>query len=311
MHILIAPNAFKNSLTATEAAKAIELGLQRSKLVCTTECFGIGDGGDGTGDLLIEKFNGVKIDVTVSDALERPVNAHYGLINKGQTAIIEMASASGLRRLSSNELKPMVATSFGTGQLIRHALDNGVQKIIITLGGSATVDGGTGILTALGVSFLNGMGDELDTLPMDLPQLASIDITGLDVRLAGKEIIVMCDVSNPLLGINGAAKIFGPQKGATPADVIQLETGLSRLAEVIKSQFGIIIDELIMGGSAGGTAAGLYALLNAKLVNGIEYLLDETGFNQSLNKAGILITGEGNIRQPGRLRLHSFSTRDT
>lgn len=295
MHILIAPNAFKNSLTAIEAASAIKAGLNKSKLACTTECFGIADGGDGTGELLIDKFNGVHIEVSVSDALGRPVLAHYGLIDDGQTAIIEMAAASGLRVLDSNELQPMIATSFGTGQLIEDALNKVVQKIIVTLGGSATVDGGTGILKALGVRFLNKQGIELNALPRDLISLSSIDTSGLDARLAGKEIIVMCDVSNPILGSNGAARVFGPQKGATPADLILLERCLSRFAEVLKRQFEIEIDHIEMGGSAGGTAAGLSALLHAKLVNGIEYFLDLTSFNNALEKADLLVTGEGSI----------------
>ena len=295
MHILIAPNAFKNSLTANEAAMAIEAGLLKSKLTCTTECFGIADGGDGTGELLIDKINGVHIGVSVSDALGRPVHAQYGLVDDGNTAIIEMAAASGLRLLKTDELQPIIATSFGTGQLIEDALNKGVQKIIITLGGSATVDGGSGILKALGVRFLNKEGNELNALPQDLTSLVSIDTSGLDARLTAKEIMVMCDVLNPILGSNGAARIFGPQKGATPAEVILLERGLSRFAEVLKAQFEIEIDNLEMGGSAGGAAAGLSALLHAKLVNGIEYFLDLTDFNNALSKAHLLITGEGSI----------------
>lgn len=295
MHILIAPNAFKNSLTATEAARAIELGLQRSKLSCTTECFGIGDGGDGSGDLLIEKFNGSKVGVTVRDALGRSVFANFGLIDNGQTAVIEMANASGLRLLVRSELQPLIATSFGTGQLIRHALDEGVTKIIVTLGGSATVDGGTGILKALGAKFLDDKGEELEMLPKDLVLISSIDTTGLDARLMETEIVVMCDVLNVLIGAEGAAAVFGPQKGASMDDVLILDQALTRFAEVVKMQLDIAIDNLPMGGSAGGTAAGLYALLNAKLVNGIEYFLDSTGFDQSLAKADLFITGEGSI----------------
>ena len=295
MHILIAPNAFKNSLTATEAARAIELGLQRSNLDCTTECFGIGDGGDGTGDLLIAKHHGSRVTFQVADALGRQVIADFGLIDNGKTAVIEMANASGLRLLQTGELQPLMATSFGTGQLMGHALERGVSKIIVTLGGSATVDGGSGILKALGVEFLDHEGKELSNLPQDLVHLSGIDTTHLNERLLQTELVVMCDVSNTLLGDQGCAVIFAPQKGASPADVMMLEKSLFRLAAVIKTQLGIAIDQVLMGGSAGGSAAGLYGVLNAKLVNGIDYFLDNTGFNQSLEKADLLITGEGSI----------------
>lgn len=293
-HILIAPNAFKNSLTAQLAAKAIEKGFQRSALVCTTECFPIGDGGDGTGDLLIEKNGGQVIDVFVTDPLGRKIKASYGLIDKGKTAVIEMAQASGLRLLETEELNPLRATSFGTGQVISDALSNNVSKILIAMGGSATVDGGTGILIALGARFLDKNGVALTAIE-NFNSLHTIDTSLIDPRALACEIIVLCDVDNRLLGATGAAAMFGPQKGAGKEEVIKLENSLTRLTEIIKSTNGKNITDLPYGGTAGGAAAGLYALVGAQLVNGAESFLHFTGFEKSLAVSNLVITGEGSI----------------
>jgi len=177
MHILIAPNAFKNSLSATEAANAIAEGLQLSNLICTTTCFPIADGGDGTGPLIIEKCKGKIVKKEVQDPLGRKIMAQFGLIDDGKTAVIEMADASGLRILTKEELNPMAASSFGTGELIRFALNEGANKIIIAMGGSATVDGGCGILSALGIRFFNRDGIQLQAVPQTLQDMARIDVT--------------------------------------------------------------------------------------------------------------------------------------
>lgn len=277
MHILIAPNAFKNSLSATDAATAIEKGLQQSRLNFTAECFPVGDGGDGTGDLLIKKLGAAIIETKARDPLGRPITASFGLT--GDTAIIEMASATGLRLLDKTELDPLHASSTGTGDLIRAALDKKARHIIIGMGGSATVDGGTGILTTLGIRF----------------DPASIDTTGLDPRLAATRITILCDVDNPLLGPRGAAAVFGPQKGATPQGVQQLEAALQHLAQLIKQTTGKETGALPAGGAAGGAAAGLFGLINANLVNGIDYFLQLTGFDEALQHADLVITGEGSI----------------
>ncbi|RZA01999.1 MAG: glycerate kinase [Sphingobacteriaceae bacterium] len=295
MHILIAPNAFKNSLTAQAAAKALQRGLLKSKLHCTTECFPIADGGDGTSELILHKCNGTLVNMTVNDPLGRPITASYGLIDYGTTAVIEMASASGLRLLKSHELNPMQASSYGTGQMLLNALDGGVDKIILAMGGSATVDGGCGILSALGVLFLDVDGNALKPIPASLVHLTTIDTSKLDVRVLNTEIVVICDVDNRLLGDKGAAAVFGPQKGASPDDVKQLETVLSRFNEITLEQFGKNMAELKYGGAAGGSTAGIHAFLNAQLVNGIDYFLKLTNFEASLQKADIVITGEGSI----------------
>ncbi len=309
MHVLIAPNAFKNSLTANEAAAAIQRGLSRSRLAATSECFPVGDGGDGTGELLIQHLHGQRITAEARDPLGRPIAAWFGLIPPHTatqpaaaltpppvlTAIIEMANASGLRLLNPTELNPLRASSAGTGDLIRAALDQRARRIIIGMGGSATVDGGTGILAALGARFLNSHGQPLDHLPDQLPELASIDLSDLDPRLASAELIVLCDVTNPLVGPDGAAAVFGPQKGASPPAVRQLEAGLQQLASVITRQTGKDIATLPRTGTAGGAAAGLYGLLQAALVSGTDYFLEITCFEEALDRSTHVITGEGSI----------------
>lgn len=294
MHILIAPNAFKNSLSAEDAAEAIQSGLMNSRLACTTQCFPVGDGGDGTGNLIIRHREGKLINAEASDPLGRKIKTTFGLIDNGRTAVIEMANASGLRLLKPHELSPMSATSYGTGELIKLALDHGVKKIIVTMGGSATVDGGAGILRALGIRFLNSRGEPVETAER-LAELERCDVSGLDRRLKACEIVILCDVNNKLLGAHGAAAVFGPQKGATADDVKKLEASLSRYRDVVLHERGIDMNTISFSGTAGGAAAGLHAFLNAKLVNGIDEFLDLTGFPGHLKKADLVITGEGSI----------------
>ncbi|HLL41995.1 MAG TPA: glycerate kinase, partial [Segetibacter sp.] len=295
MHILIAPNAFKHSLNAEDAASAIMEGLVLSKLDCTCECFPIGDGGDGTGELIIKKCEGELVNAAVHDPLGRKINASFGLIDEGKTAVLEMADASGIRLLQPDELNPLLATSYGTGEQIKVALDKGAKKIILGMGGSATVDGGCGILKALGIRFLNANSQDLQGLPGSLTELTSIDFSRLDERILDSEVIVLCDVDNLLLGEQGSAAIFGPQKGASVDDVKKLDAALKRLAEVALQQTGKDMSSIKYGGTAGGAAAGLYAFLNAKLVNGIDYFLELTGFDTALAKTDLVITGEGSI----------------
>jgi glycerate kinase len=295
MQILIAPNAFKNSLSATQVAEALHQGLQQSRLNCATECFPIADGGDGTGELILKKCNGKIIPAQANDPLRRVIDTTFGLIDNGKTAVIEMANASGLRMLKQNELAPMQTSSYGTGQLMKLALDNGVNKIILAMGGSATVDGGCGILSALGIRFIDEHGAELKANPENLSKMISIDASGLDKRIAVCEIVVICDVDNRLLGEKGAAAVFGPQKGTTPENVKQLDSFLAHFSDITQKQTGIDISLLKYGGAAGGATAGIAAWLGAKLVNGIEYFLELTSFAASLSKADVVITGEGSI----------------
>ncbi len=295
MHILVAPNAFKNSLDAAAAAEAIMDGLQQSRLECTCRCFPIGDGGDGTGKLIVEQCKGTVVNAIAHDPLGRTINTSFGLIDGGATAVIEMAAASGIGLLSEKELSPLHTSSFGTGELIRLALGHDVKKIVITMGGSATVDGGAGILSALGVRFCDKEGNDLRVLPGDLRDLESVDVSGLDQRVQNCEIVVLCDVENTLLGRQGAAVVFGPQKGASDNDIPVLEASLEKLGEVALAHTGKDMASVLRGGTAGGAAAGLYAFLNAKLVNGIDYFLSVTGFDDALKVADLVITAEGSI----------------
>ena len=295
MHILIAPNAFKNSLDAREAALAIQKGFDGSRLVCTTECFPVGDGGDGTAQLIVDKFKGSKVNVTVQDPLGRIVKTSFGLIDRGKTAVIEMADASGIRLLNRDELNPLKASSIGTGEMITTALDKGVRRIILGLGGSATVDGGAGLLSALGVKFLDEKGKVLRPQPDALFNLDAIDISGLDRRIFACKIIVLCDVDNTLTGKKGSAAVFGPQKGASAPVVSKLDGLLSHISKVGFTQTHKHMDKIKHGGAAGGVAAALYAFCNAELVNGAEYFLSVTNFEKSLQKAGLVVTGEGSL----------------
>ena len=295
MQVLIAPNAFKNSLTAADAAIAIQQGLLESDLDCNCICFPVGDGGDGTAELIIQHCKGAVFNTEVNDPFGRKINAEYGLIDNYKTAVIEMANASGLRLLKPEEYDPLHATSFGTGELLKHALDKKVNKIILCIGGSATVDGAAGILQALGIRFLNKYGDEMNNLPERMNELETIDLAGLDKRVLNCKLVVLCDVENVLLGKEGAANVFGPQKGAGLADIIKLEVALTRFRDIVLQQTGKDIAILKHGGAAGGVAASLSALLNAELVNGIETFLFLTGFENALKSADLVITGEGSI----------------
>jgi glycerate kinase len=295
MYIVIAPNSFKNSLDATACADAIQQGFLQSKLNCNCSCFPVGDGGDGTAALLINKWNAKKIMAKVHDPVQRLINTSFGFVEEDSTAIIEMADASGIKLLKTNELNPLHTTSFGTGELTLHALNKKAKKIILCIGGSATVDGACGILQALGFKFLGNDKKELNDLPAELIHLSSIDNTKVDKRIYDCEIVILCDVNNFLLGEDGAAKVFGPQKGATPDDVAKLEMCLQQFRNISLQQTGTDMNSLKHGGAAGGVAAGVSAWLNARLVNGIEYFLNATHFNNTLENADILITGEGSI----------------
>jgi glycerate 2-kinase len=294
MHVVIAPNAFKHAVSARQAAHAIQEGLLSSCPQCIATCFPIGDGGDGTASLIIDHYKGARIDVRISDPLGRTINASYGLIDDGKTAVIEMADASGLRLLKKEESDPLFTSTFGTGEMIIDALERDVHKIILGMGGSATVDGGTGILRALGIRFFD-REHHLIQLPGDLKELCEIDSSLIDRRCLEVEMIVLCDVENPILGELGAANVFGPQKGASPESVNRLESGLRKYSGIVFRSTGKRIDDLARGGAAGGAAAGLYAFLNARLVNGISYFLDLTNFDDHLRNCDLLITGEGSI----------------
>ncbi|MBB2147431.1 glycerate kinase family protein [Pedobacter gandavensis] len=293
--ILIAPNSFKGSLTADQAANAIEQGLNQSKLKFQSNKFPIGDGGDHTAFLLTNHLKGDFSHHLVFGAYGDLVDARFGLINRGKTAIIEVAETSGFKTIQGTFRQVLHADTKGLGQLIDHVLSLGVSEIILCLGGSATIDGGLGMLTALGVRFLDAEHHVIDVYPGNFSQVVFIDITGLTEKISHCKFAVLCDVDNPLLGERGAAKVFGPQKGATEKEVILLEAFLSRFNELTMDTLGKSLDQVKFGGAAGGLSAALSVYLNADLLEGAEHFCQITDFKQALSNVDLLITGEGSI----------------
>lgn len=293
MRIVIAPNAFKGSLTADEAARSIASGLKKSQLSCTLQLIPVADGGDGTAHLISNQLSAKPVKILVHDPLNKKIEASYGWVSKSKTAIIELADASGIRLLHPGKLNPVEANTIGTGELIKSALDKGAKKIIMGIGGSATVDGASGLLYELGVRFLDSQGRDIREFPQGLLTLNRVDLASTDSRLKDCEIILLCDVSNKLLGKNGAAAVFGPQKGADKNEVALLEKCLYQLNKIVKKDLKVEMDSFKYGGSAGGVAAGMAAFLNAKLVSGISYYLDIVGFEKELKNTDLVITAEG------------------
>ena len=293
MKILVAAGAFKQSLTAAEACAAIARGLEESGLQARVEQLPIADGGNGTLDAFLAA-GGERIAVPVLDPLLRPIEAEYGLID-GRTAVIEMALASGLELLQPAELNPLVASTYGTGQLMADALARGVERIIIGLGGSATVDGGMGCLCALGLKLLDASGNEIQAGGGGLAALATIDACAMDERWRDVEIVIASDVENPTLGERGAARVFGPQKGADPAMVELLEHNLAHCFTRVYEQRGVDVRAAVGGGAAGAFAAGLMAFLNCRLESGIDLVLEQNRFLEKLADCALVITGEGQI----------------
>ena len=295
MNVLVSPNAFKGNLDARQVAQALTEGLLRANPSLDVVQLPIADGGEGTVDILVEATGGKRIEVETTNAIGEAITAHYGILADGNTAVLEMAAASGLGQLTLDQRSPMKASTFGTGLLVKDALDKGCRRIILGLGGSATTDAGTGILRALGIKFLNVSGFEVTDGGGGFAFLETIDISGLDPRVAECEIILPCDVRNPLLGEDGSAAVFSPQKGATPAQTERLEENLTHFTEIVKKTLHKEIGDMPHGGAAGGTAAGLYAFLNARLTSGIDFLLEQIDFNKNLKDTNLLITAEGRL----------------
>jgi len=295
MKIVIAPDSFKESLSAAAVASCIENGF--SEIFPDSEYIKIplADGGEGTVDVLVDALNGQRQKQIVHGPISGDVNAVWALLDDGhtKTALIEIAAASGLDLITPEQRNPLIATSYGTGQSILHALDRGAKKILIGLGGSATNDGGAGILQALGGQLLDAQGNELPVGGAALLNLASIDLTDLDKRCAGVEFIVACDVSNPLTGENGASAIFGPQKGATPEMVELLDNALSHFASVAQQSTHINHQQSVGFGAAGGAPLGLSLAFNIQIKAGIDMVLDILNVDELLQGADLVISGEG------------------
>ncbi|WP_394235907.1 glycerate kinase [Niallia oryzisoli] len=295
MKFVLAPDSFKESMTAKNAALAMEKGIKT--VFPDAECVIVpmADGGEGTVESLVSLSDGEIIKTEVIGPLDDNVMAEYGLLGNGHTAVIEMASASGLELLKPEERNPLLTTTYGTGQLIKDALDKGVKRILIGIGGSATNDGGVGMLQALGVSFKDEDGEELPFGGGALHRLHSIDLSGLDERIETIQIDVACDVSNPLIGENGASAVFGPQKGASPDVVKVLDQNLTHFAKRIKEQLNQDIANTPGAGAAGGLGAGLLAFLDARLKKGIDLVIEYTGLEEYVKGADYVFTGEGSI----------------
>ena len=295
MKIVVAPNAFKDSLTADEAAKAITAGILKAVPDAKTVHVPIADGGDGLFDVFNHVFGGECITKSVTGPLFKKLDAQFLYIPDSKTAVIEMARASGLALLKQEERNARATTTLGTGELALAAIEKGATHIIVGIGGSATNDGGIGFATALGVKFLDESGKEVKPIGDDLGKIRKIDMSGLKFDPAKVTFEAVCDVDNPLTGERGAAAVFGPQKGASPEDVKYLDAGLANLAERIKADLGKDIAAMPGAGAAGGLGAGLASFANATLRPGVEVVLDMVGIDNELKDADLAVTAEGRI----------------
>lgn len=295
MKIVIAPQGFKGNLTALEVARAIEAGVKRIVPDALTVLKPMADGGEGTVQALVDATGGEIITTEVTGPLGEPVNAHWGILNDRVTAVIEMAAASGLPLVPPEKRNPLMTTTYGTGELILAALDKGCRKLIIGIGGSATNDGGAGMAQALGARFLDAGGKELAPGGAALADLEHIDVTNLDPRLAGFEVTLACDVNNPLCGPRGASAIYGPQKGATPELVAQLDAALVHYADVVRKDLGADVQNVAGAGAAGGLGMGLMVFLKARLIPGIDVVIEATNLVADLAGADLVFTAEGRI----------------
>lgn len=294
MKILIAPDSFKGSNSSIAVASRIEAGIKKVFPCAETIKIPIADGGEGTVEALIFGIGGHFHEAEVTGPMGMPVTAVYGVLSNG-TGVIEMASASGLPLVPENERNPVKATTFGVGELILKILDHGCTTIIVGLGGSATNDGGVGMAQALGVSFKDQNGKELALGAAGIAELASVDVSGMNSKVSGVDIIVASDVNSPLCGPKGASAIFGPQKGADEHMVAKLDAALSHLAETIKSQLSIDIADIPGTGAAGGLGYGLMAFCGAKMKPGIATIMDAVEIDRHIDGCDLVITGEGKI----------------
>lgn len=293
MRIVVAPDSYKGSVSALEVANAMARGIHAVFGDAEVRKVPIADGGEGTVEALVTATEGQLRTNTVTGPLGDRVAAQWGVLGDGQTAVIEMAAASGLPLVPAEQRDPRITTTFGTGELMRAALDAGLRRIIIGIGGSATNDGGAGMARALGARFVDNEGKELADGGAALAKLARIDLGGLDPRLQETELIIACDVDNPLCGPRGASAVFGPQKGATPALVAQLDSALAHFAVHARQATGRDVAEIAGAGAAGGLGAGLMFFTPAKLRPGVEIVLEAVGFAEIVNTADFVITGEG------------------
>jgi len=295
MKIVIAPDSFKGSLTAKQAAEAIHTGLKRVFPDADYEIVPMADGGEGTVQSLVDATQGSFRRTTVLNPLGETVSAEYGLLGDQQTAVIEMAAASGIQFVNDETKNPLVTTTYGTGQLMLDAMHHGAREIIIGIGGSATTDGGQGMAEALGVKFLDATGNPISRGGGGLADLATIDVSGVDPLVAQTKVRIASDVTNPLVGSTGSAAVFGPQKGATPEMVKVLDANLDHYAAVIKTTLGKDLADFPGAGAAGGLGAGLLAFTDSNMEKGVEIVVRETHLKERAVNADYAFTGEGAI----------------
>ena len=293
--VTLAIDSFKGSLSSSEVSEAFARGWRELLPECEIEIIPIADGGEGTLEALIEAMNGCYVEVEVHDPLHRPIKARYGIVEQEHTAIIEMATASGLTLLQEEERNPMKTSTFGTGEMIADAIERGCRRVLIAIGGSATNDCGVGLFRALGFRFFDREGCEVMGRGKDLEKISTIDDSQRITALDECEFIVACDVTNPLYGERGAAYIFAPQKGADSDMVEALDRGLRNFARVVEEFNGCSIGEMEGAGAAGGLGGALHALLGAKLKRGVDMVLDLLGVEQTIASSNLVITGEGRL----------------
>ena len=291
MRLIFASDSLKGSLSSEQTAALLTRAAHEVFGECECVCVPVADGGEGTVDAVIAALHGEKVVASAHDPLMNEIQSSYGVA--GKKAIIETAAASGLTLVPKTLRNPLNTTTYGTGELIRDALDRGCRELYIAIGGSATNDGGMGCLRALGARFLDRTGRELIGSGGDLADVAEINLGSLDSRLADAPLTVLCDVKNPLCGERGATCTYAKQKGATPAMTELLENGMQNYRDVIKRQFGVDCDTVEGAGAAGGLGAALKVFLNAKMRSGIETVLNLIGFDELLNGADLVVTGEG------------------
>ncbi|WP_397539947.1 glycerate kinase [Rummeliibacillus pycnus] len=293
MKIIVSPDSFKGSLSATDAAKVMAEAIHNVDETIETVLLPVADGGEGTLNSLVNATNGKIKLVRVQDPLGRMISAEYGILGDEETCMIEMAKSSGLTLLSQGERNPLTASTYGTGEIILHALNAGYRKFVIGIGGSATNDGGTGMLRALGMKFLDTQGMELAEGAEALQCLEKIDTSNFDERIKASQFVIACDVNNPLVGPNGATTVFGPQKGATEEMVKAIDANLNHLADLIEKETGIALHQKAGAGAAGGIGGAFLAFFPVHLKPGIDVVMTAIDFEGHLQSASYVLTGEG------------------
>ena len=290
---VVAPDSFKESMTAKEVCDAMERGIKQANPAVEVVKVPMADGGEGTVDSLVDATNGQRVTVEVTGPLGNKISAYYGILGNGTTAVIEMAKASGLEIVEKKKRNPMITTTFGTGELIRGALDHDVKEIIIGLGGSSTNDGGSGMAQALGAKLLDQNNHQISFGGGNLDKLDRIDISNLDSRLQDVKIILASDITNPLIGKDGASRVFVPQKGATPEMVEKLENNLQHYAKIIKRNLNKDVASVSGAGAAGGLGAGLMAFTTCEMRRGVDLAIEVTKLEEKIRDADYVFTGEG------------------